>query len=96
MKNIDFYGFVVYKVYTNGNIVVNHVYKKNDIDTYNDIVKLMYENWDRKCDNVDDIILLTLPCVNPYGIDKPIFSAKSIGSDHEFDRDNFKAEYYEV
>ena len=96
MKEIDFNGFVVYKIYTNGNIVVNHVVKKNDYKSYEDVIKTIYEKWYRKCDNVKDIILLTLPCIKPYSIDEPIFRASSIGTEDEYNRDIFQKEFYGV
>lgn len=94
MKEIDFNGFVLYKVYDNGNIVVNHVLKSNDLSSYIEIVNLVYVKWGRKKNNVVDILLLPLPFVDGYNLDNPIFRASSIGTDKEFDRDKFRTEYY--
>lgn len=96
MAEIDFYGFVLYKIYDNGNIVVNHVLKGNDFNSYEDVVNTAYEKWNRRCDNIKDIILLPLPCVKPYSIDNPIFRASTIGTANEFERDSFQVKYYGV
>jgi hypothetical protein len=96
MKEIDFNGFVIYKIYTNGNIVVNHVIKGNDANSFNEAIKTIYAKWNRRFNNVKDIILLTLPIVKPYTIENPIFRASTIGTDNEFDRDSFQLKYYGV
>lgn len=94
--NNDFYGFVIYKIYTNGNIVVNHVVKDCSECAYNSVINLIYEKWNMRHDNVNDIILLTLPCVSPYSIENPIFRASDIGTDNEFNWHNFRKTYYDV
>ena len=95
MKEVDFSGFVLYKIYDNDNIVVNDVFKSNDICAFNEAVTTVYAKWNRRCDNVKDIILLTLPCVKPYTIENPIFRASTIGTEKEFGWESFKEEYYE-
>jgi len=95
MKEVDFSGFVIYKAYTNGNIIVNHVIKDNDYNAYRYAIETIYKEWNRKCDNVRDIFLLTLPCNKPYDIENPIFSGSSIGTEKEFKREDFQNEYYD-
>lgn len=94
MKEIDFNGFVIYKIYDNGNIVVNHVIKGNDVNAFNEAIETVRAKWNRRLKNVNDIILLTLPCVKPYGIENPIFRASTIGTDKEVSWESFKEEYY--
>ena len=94
MKEIDFNGFVIYRIYSNNNILVNHVFKSNDINAFNEAIETIYAEWNRHVINVKDIILLTLPCVNPYTIENPIFRASTIGTDKEFGWESFKEEYY--
>ena len=92
MKEIDFSGFVIYNVFKNDNRVVSHVIKSNTIDDYRNAIKVVYSDWAKKNDNIEDIIVTTFP----NATQNVIFQAKHIGTDSEYLRDEFQHEYYSV
>ena len=61
---MDFNGFIIYNVFKcfmGNTIVVSHVIKGNTFIDYENAIKLVYNDWSKKNDNIEDIIVTTYP-----------------------------------
>jgi hypothetical protein len=94
---MNFTGFCVYRKYNNGNLLLLHLVNGNGFSDYRLAVELCYKSWEANEPFTEDVILCTFPHkYDSHNIPKPIFNAKYIGTEHEFDRDNFQYKYYGV
>ena len=90
---MEFNGFIIYNVFKcfmGNTIVVSHVIKGNTLIDYEKAIDLVYNDWAKKNDNIEDIIVTTYP----NSTENVIFHAKDIGTEHEFDRYEFEEKYY--
>ena len=90
MKEFDFSGFVIYNVFKEEKRVVSHVIKSNTIDAYKQAIRVVYNDWSKCNDNIQDIIVTTYP----NSQENIIFHAKDIGTECEHLRDDFQKKYY--
>ena len=87
---MDFVGFAIYRVLGDGLMFANHLVKDNSYSGYRLAIEIAYTDWSKKKDNIVDIIV----CPYPSSYLSPVFHANTIGTEHEFDRDEFEWKYY--
>lgn len=94
---MDFTGFSIYRKYTDGGILLIHIIKGNTFSDYRLAVEMVYKSWEANVPLTEDVILCSIPDrYDGYSITNPIFSAKDIDTEHEFDRDNFQYKHYGI
>ena len=91
---MEFTGFCIYRKYEDDSLLLLHFVNGNGFTEYRLAVDLCYKSWETNVPFTQDVILCTFP--NNYNIPKPIFNAKDIGTDHEFDRDDFQYKHYGI
>lgn len=97
MKKIDFSGFALYGKNNNGTYMLLSLIRGNGFSDYRMAMEDCYERWGKRLPSLMDIVVCTYP-VNKdcYDMENPIFHAKYIDTEHEFDRDEFQYQYYGI
>ncbi len=94
---MNFTGFSIYRKYTDGSLLLSQHIKGNTFSDYRFAVEMVYESWETNIPFTEDVILCPIPDgYDGYNITNPIFCAKDIDTNHEFDRDTFQSKNYGV